>query len=259
MQIQYGPVNNNQFARTQYIPNKNPIPIMQRNQSPIAPQFGPSRTNGILSPQNGIIYNNNQWINPNPVQKVPIQNNNINSYPTIGNAPGNFIPTHKRGRTENLNINNINYNGFIVNNKLSNANSLINYPYRDLLLRRKIYNVNIGTIASYYILIENQKQPVKKIDPVVLQKKMEKKIENEKKNLLERQKELRNQVPVIEPIQEEKYNQIQNNPNIGIPNKNNNSTMNDQNDFNLGGNIPIIKNPSAYDDNSNQNINPNNE
>ena len=35
--------------------------------------------------------------------------------------------------------------------------------------------------------------------------------------------------------------------------------MNDQNDFNLGGNIPNIKNPSAYDDNSNQNINPNNE
>lgn len=216
MQIQYGPVNNNQFARTQYIPNKNPIPIMQRNQSPIAPQFGPRRTNGILSPQNGIIYHNNQWINPNPVRKVPIQNNNINSYPTIGNAPGNFIPTHKKGRTENFNINN---NRFIVNNKLSNANSFINYPYRNLLLRRKIYNVNIGTIVSNYILIENQKQPVKKIDPMVLQKKME----NENKNMLERQKELRNQDPDIAPIQEEKYNQIENNPNVGNPNTSNNS------------------------------------
>ena len=88
---------------------------------------------------------------------------------------------------------------------------------------------------------------------------MEKKIENEKKNLLERQKELRNQVPVIEPIQEEKYNQIENNPNVGNPNISNNSRMNDQNDFHRGGNMPIIKNPSVYDDNSNRNINPNNE
>ena len=104
-QIQYGAINNNQVNRAQHLLNI--IPIMQRNQRSISPQLNLFRSNAMQSPQNkisplyyirnGIIYKNNQRINPNSIQKIPNQNNiNINNNLITGNVQRNFIPKYFR-------------------------------------------------------------------------------------------------------------------------------------------------------------------
>ena len=269
-QIRYGAVNNNQLPGTQNIPNI--IPIMKTNQRSISPPLSHYRSNAISSPQNGInpsyfingkgiIYNYNQRINPNHLQKNPIQNNFNNNNQIVGNTQKNFIPTK--------------------DNRLSNFNSLINQPYRTLLSQRKMettnptYNVNIGSFISFYTLNKgklkekeeeekNQQTPFKKIDPEVIQKKIEEKIENENKNMFHRQWELRNQVPDLDL-----YIQIPNNlkingqninnqnineQNIGNQNINNDPIINNHDNLNPSGNIPINPKPFNQNFDNNQDI-----
>ena len=230
---------------------------MQRNQRSISPQLNLFRRNVMPSPQNkispqyyinnGIIYKNNQRIYPNSLQKIPIHNN-INSKNDLitGNVQRNFIPNHITEKTQTFNINkNITYNELILSNGLVKINSLINKPYRALLLQSKIFNIEIGTSVSYFPAIKvqtkqeekNQQKVVKKPDQMVNQKMIE-----ENKNML-----------LFNPTQAEVYNQIQNNRN-----SNDNSIMINSNNFNQNRNIPI--NPNAINNvfNDNKNImNPN--
>ena len=194
-QIQYGAVNNNQSPGTQNIQHN--VPINQGSISPLLSHYG---SNVISSPQNGINPNNyisgkgiinnyNQRINPNPVQNIQIQNNFNNNNPIVGNTKRNFNPTK--------------------DNRLNNIDSLINPLYLPLLSNPKketinpTYDANIGSFVSYFTFNgkvkskeeeeKNQQPPYKILDPVIAQRKIEEKIENEYINLLKRQWELRNQ------------------------------------------------------------------
>ena len=178
-QIQYGAVNYNQPPITKN--TQNIIPRIQMNQGAISPQLNPYGSNVISSPQNrinpiyyinrnGIIYNNNQWINSNPAQNIPNQNNINNN--NNQNLQRNFFP--------------ITYNGFILNNRLNNMNFLINEPYRTLFSLRQKREREIGTVVSIFVFDEE---------------KMIKKITNDmRKDLLNKEKELRKKMPDIEPI-----------------------------------------------------------
>ena len=172
-QIHYGVVNNYQQLRVQNNPNF--IPLKHGIKRSISPQPYPSKNNYISS---GQYYNGNRLFNNNQ-NIIPINFNGNFNYSQPIQKNGNYL-----------------YNAPNFYSSSGNNYKSLNNPK---------YTADIGVFNTYvpYIgedeKVNGEKQqiikkpPIKKPDPKIAKQKLEEKIQNENKNMLERQHQLRYQ------------------------------------------------------------------
>ena len=230
-QIYIGTVNN---YRQIGVPNNSKIiPLKPGNKRSISPQLNPSKNNYLGQGQ----YYNGKGIFYNGQNRIPININNNFNYSQPNQKYGNYL------------YNAPNFYSYYGNNYES-----LNNPK---------YTVDIGVFNMYVPFIGEdekvngekkqiiKKPPIKKLDPRIAKQKLEEKIQNENKNMLERQHQLRYQIP-----EEKLFNLEQPNKNNPINNGKNFSNLNNPNDINQQ--IKHVPNPIILGKNPNINsFNPN--
>ena len=232
--IYIGAVNN---YRQIGVPNNSKIiPLKPGNKRSISPQPNPSKNNYLGQGQ----YYNGKGIFNNYQNRIPININNNFNYSQPNQKYGNYL------------YNAPNFYSYYGNNYES-----LNNPK---------YTADIGVFNMYVPFIGEdekvngekkqiiKKPPIKKLDPRIAKQKLEEKIQNENRNMLERQHQLRYQIP-----EEEFFNLEQQNKNNQINNGKNFSNLNTPNDTNKQiKHVPNPINPYILGINSNINsFNPN--